>query len=106
MTWVSSAEAATALQVTVNHVGWLGGRGELRVERHGRHRLVWRPSLERLVHERSRWITLVEAGRMLGVSSKTAQQLARRGLIRQRTTAGTRLPSIERRSVELYLGSS
>lgn len=46
---------------------------------------------------------MTEAGAMLGCSSETAQRMARRGAIPQRETSGTRLPSIERRSVVQYV---
>ncbi|MCW2815566.1 MAG: hypothetical protein JWN84_3021 [Nocardioides sp.] len=103
--WVTSAEAAAALQVTVNHIGWLGERGLLAVEISGGHRRVARSSLDELLAERSRWITLTEAGELMGCSSKTAQRLARQGLIRQRETVGTRQPSVDRSSVEHYLAA-
>lgn len=101
--WVDSAEAARRLGVGSGHVGWMGANGLLEVERRGRRRLVRRDSLEALESERHRWVTLVEAGRMIGVSSKTAQRLARQGHLRQRHGVGTRAPSIERSSVEAYV---
>ena len=102
-TWLASPDAAARLGVTVGHVGWLGAQGHLEVRHRRGRRMVSRDSLEELEHERRRWITLVEAGRMLGVSSKTAQRLARQGRLVQRQVPGTRSPSIERQSVESYL---
>jgi hypothetical protein len=101
--WVSYGHAAERLNLSTGYVGWLGSVGSLEVERRGSTWRVSQDSLEQLVDERARWITLVEAGSMIGCSSKTAQALARRGLIHQRESTGSKMPSVSRASVESYV---
>lgn len=98
---LSTAEAATVLDLSTTHVCYLVRRGDLPATKRGARVWICEDDVDALLEERQRWISSSAAAAIIGVSSSTVTAHARAGLIEQRPGAG-RTASLSRASVERY----
>jgi len=100
--WLSTKEAAAALNVTRKHVQWLIAQGYLKAVKTGRRWWVEEASVRGRAEEHEReaaqWVAHIEAARIVGCSQQTILRAVKDGRILKREVQRSS-PSLSRASV-------
>lgn len=92
--WISSRAASEILGVTTEHVAWLARKGHFPMRRAGNRLWFDEDGVATFAKERAaeakRWVSYVEAARIVGCSPSNIVNAVRRGDISGRAARATR----------------